>query len=138
MKRILSFLLLLISLIGFDQLIKWWMVKNHPSLVSFNQGVVFGWFNHSVGNYILIGFGFLLLICLIYKTRLREFQEQLAVVLILAGALSNLFDRFYFGQVVDYFNLRFLIGLDWPFFNLADLFIIAGTLLYVYKIFRNK
>ena len=49
--------------------------------------------------------------------------------LILAGALSNIFDRMQYGAVIDYFAVP-LIGL---FFNLADVMICAGILLLLFR-----
>src|SRR3989338_4640335 len=48
----------------------------------------------------------------------------LALGLIFDGAFSNLLDRLRFGGVVDFFNLAYL-----PAFNLADSYILIGTLL---------
>jgi len=56
----------------------------------------------------------------------KEFQIYLG--LILAGALSNLFDRAWHGFVIDYVHIWIL-----PIFNLADLFILAGLLLILVK-----
>ncbi len=47
-----------------------------------------------------------------------------ALIFIIAGALSNLFDRYYYGYVIDYFDLAYF-----SVFNLADLMIVAGALL---------
>jgi signal peptidase II len=44
-------------------------------------------------------------------------------ILILAGAVSNAVDRFYFGCVTDFIDLIF-----WPSFNLADIYITTGSL----------
>ncbi len=49
-------------------------------------------------------------------------------VLISAGAISNLIDRFFYnGSVVDFINVHY-----WPVFNFADSFIVCGLLLFVY------
>ncbi len=47
-----------------------------------------------------------------------------AVGLILGGAISNLADRFLFGSIVDFIDLRF-----WPIFNIADSAISIGVVL---------
>lgn len=44
------------------------------------------------------------------------------VVLIYAGAVSDLIDRVRLGAVADYIDLKI-----WPSFNLADMFIVAGV-----------
>ncbi|MCX6739686.1 MAG: signal peptidase II [Candidatus Parcubacteria bacterium] len=51
--------------------------------------------------------------------------------LVIAGALSNLIDRFALGFVVDYINIHI-----WPIFNLADCLIVAGVLVYIVSEFK--
>lgn len=51
--------------------------------------------------------------------------EQLGYGFILAGALGNGLDRFLFGYVVDFFDFRLI---NFPVFNLADVFINVGIL----------
>ena len=49
--------------------------------------------------------------------------------LILGGALGNLFDRIFFGSVVD-----FIWAIGWSYiFNLADTFITIGMILLVFS-----
>lgn len=59
--------------------------------------------------------------------------EQFGFGLLLGGAAGNGFDRFIYGQVTDFLELRFM---QFPVFNLADVAInlgliclVAGTLL---------
>ncbi len=54
-------------------------------------------------------------------------------VLILAGALGNLYDRITLGYVVDF--LDFLV---WPVFNVADSAITVGGGLFVVSLFIHK
>lgn len=138
--RNLLIIFLTIFLIGFDQLVKWWMVKYHPSLVFQNQGIIFGFIENQAISYLLLIIGFGILIWLIYKTRLPAsptggslITHHLSLLLIVAGAFSNLFDRIFRGYIVDYFSF---FGLN--YFNLADLFIIGGVILYAYQIFRHQ
>ena len=46
--------------------------------------------------------------------------------LILAGAFGNLFDRVFFGYVVDMFQVTFI---DYPVFNPADSMLVIGVIL---------
>lgn len=55
-----------------------------------------------------------------------------AVSLILAGAFSNLTDRWLFGFVVDYVNVP-----GWTAFNLADGMILAGVLMWAYRVLKK-
>lgn len=51
--------------------------------------------------------------------------EQLGYGFILAGALGNGIDRFVFGHVVDFLDVRLI---EFPVFNLADVFINVGII----------
>ena len=65
---------------------------------------------------------------LVWMVRERNRQDQLALGLVLGGAIGNILDRIRLGYVVDYADLHF--G-DWsPFlvFNLADSAITIGVL----------
>jgi len=57
----------------------------------------------------------------------RTWKIKFGVTLILAGALSNIFDRVYLGYVRDF------IFVFWGnIFNLADMYIVLGILLLVF------
>ena len=61
---------------------------------------------------------------------------QISYGLILGGAFSNLFDRIWYGYVIDYLDLRV-----WPVFNLSDTAITVGVGLFLLnslKIRREK
>lgn len=65
---------------------------------------------------------------LVWMLRERNRQDQVALGLVLGGALGNILDRVRFGYVVDFADLHF--G-DWqPFlvFNVADAAITIGVL----------
>jgi signal peptidase II len=64
--------------------------------------------------------------------------EKPALLMIVGGAIGNLIDRVRFGAVVDFLDVH--IGtLHWPAFNVADIFISSGLMLYIYGlIFINK
>ncbi|MCL5795760.1 MAG: signal peptidase II [Patescibacteria group bacterium] len=121
-----------LGLVALDQLVKWWISKSYPFLISANFGVLFGWVHQPVLKVLVILTGLLVLVWLITKTNFQEFGNQLALALILAGAISNIIDRIIFGYVLDYINIGF-----WPVFNLADIFIFAGIILYAYKMLWN-
>lgn len=54
-----------------------------------------------------------------------EESKQIPLVLILAGALGNICDYFFYGQVIDMFHF-ILWGYDYPVFNIADSAIFIG------------
>jgi signal peptidase II len=54
--------------------------------------------------------------------------KKLSLSLIIAGSLSNIFDRFTRGYVVDYIRIK-VKGLDKVIFNIGDIFIVLGSLM---------
>lgn len=54
--------------------------------------------------------------------------KKISLGLIIAGSLSNIFDRFTRGYVVDYIRIK-IKGLDKVIFNLGDIFIVLGSLM---------
>jgi signal peptidase II len=56
----------------------------------------------------------------------RNYWTLISGALVLSGGVSNLFDRLTQGSVVDYILLSY-----WPAFNLADMSITAGFLLFI-------
>ena len=56
--------------------------------------------------------------------------QKIGLSVVLAGAASNLYDRFRRGYVVDYFSIR-LKGLEKVVFNLGDMFVFFGSILFV-------
>lgn len=63
---------------------------------------------------------------------------RLTISLILAGALGNLYDRIFRGSVVDFLEFHFG-SYVFPTFNLADTFVVIGTiLLAIYILFIYK
>jgi len=74
-------------------------------------------------GYILF-FGFLL--WLIFK------HKSLALFLVLGGTLSNLFDRLFWGCVVDWIALP-----GFPIFNLADIMISLGLIWFLFQSRKN-
>ena len=69
------------------------------------------------------------------KTKQYE-PVRILLVIIGAGAIGNFINRLISGYVVDFFNFMFI---DFPVFNLADIFISVGAvLLGIYIIFFLK
>jgi len=58
---------------------------------------------------------------------------EAALLLMIIGAVSNLYDRLQFGFVVDYLNFVY-----WPVFNLADAMISAGAIVIGLALWREK
>ena len=56
--------------------------------------------------------------------------------LILAGAVSNYYDRIMYGGVIDFIVLA-LGNWSWPAFNIADAAIVCGVCLIVFANYKN-
>ncbi len=73
--------------------------------------------------------------------RKGAWPQKLGLSLIIGGSLSNLYDRFVRGYVVDYLNVRWK-RLGKIVFNLADICILAGAVLFAagefFSDFRRK
>ena len=105
-----------------------------------NEGVAFGLLSFDQGNfYNLLTILIILIIFFIILMILKSSGlQKLALVLILGGALGNVFDRILYKSVPDFID--FHIGdFHWFIFNIADIFITIGVIFMVMlEIFENK
>jgi signal peptidase II len=58
--------------------------------------------------------------------------------LIIGGSIGNLIDRFRFGYVTDFIDLRLWDDFHWPAFNLSDSALVIGIILIIYFLLRLK
>ncbi|MGM0715395.1 signal peptidase II [Brevibacillus parabrevis] len=58
-----------------------------------------------------------------YAKKITNRMQQLGLGLFLGGALGNVVDRIFYGEVVDFFDLRLI---NYPIFNTADTAIVIG------------
>lgn len=103
--------------------------------LTYNRGVSWGvGSSEHYGQFIFISFLVAFIIGIfcwyIYKMPMGRIANC-ACLVILSGALSNFYDRIYFGGVVDF--ILFYWGSWWfPVFNMADVFIFLGTIVLLY------
>jgi signal peptidase II len=98
-----------------------------------NTGTVFGLLS---GNNLPLIFTTLIataaLVFLVWRSRKSDGRLTFPLVLVLAGALGNLADRLRLGQVVDFLDLG--VGhVRWPVFNVADIAVTVGVVLFCYR-----
>lgn len=95
----------------------------HLSLVH-NRGAAFGILKNQLPLFILTAV--LAIILIFFNLRYNKHRKlySIALSLILAGAIGNLFDRLRFGYVIDFLDFRV-----WPVFNVADSAITVGAIL---------
>jgi signal peptidase II len=108
-----------------DQAAKY-MIRSSGGFHVCNENLAFGLQLDSLLFYILWTFIIFTIIHLLAKKAYNWNLRIISYIFILAGALGNMLDRFFYGCVVDFINLKF-----WPIFNLADVFITAGVILLI-------
>lgn len=103
-----------------------------------NTGAAFSIFEGKQVFLIIITLIFIMAILTLFfklpKTR-KFYDVNLALALILSGAIGNLIDRVRFQYVIDFFDVR-LIG--FAIFNMADVFVVSGCFLIIIALFRNR
>lgn len=90
-------------------------------------------------RFLLITIGILALI-IFYKLFLKNKEiNNIQVViysLLIGGVLGNLFDRIYYGYVIDY--LKFIIfRYHFPIFNFADIILVISVILISYQLLKE-
>jgi len=131
--------IVLIVIFSLDQAIKaiflggfHWEGPVFSLILTFNKGVAFSMFAflEEYLKYIqLLLVGSLALYILLNRTIMNNYY--VAIGLIGGAALSNIYDRFIHGGVVDYFFWHY--GFNFAIFNFADVMIDLGVLLILYR-----
>ena len=75
---------------------------------------------------------------LIWLLREKAKGDVLGLGLVLGGALGNIFDRYYYGFVVDYADLHFGEFRPFLIFNIADAAITIGVLIILARSFLSR
>ena len=104
-----------------------------------NKGAMLNFLEHNVHLVKVISlslFGIVLLLFACLLPRKDNRIMKLALSFILGGALSNIYDRFKRGYVVDYFSFKFLKRIV---FNISDICIFIGSFIIILlSIFKKK
>ncbi len=129
-----------------DQISKWamlyWLTLPQigqydllPGLIRFrigwNYGINFGLFSSYSAHWVRWGLvaAALIIICWLWimVRDSNDWKVKASAGLIIGGAFGNIFDRVYYGAVVDFLNIS-CCGIQNPFlFNIADTFIFLGA-----------
>jgi signal peptidase II len=148
----LFLILIPLIIIFFDRLSKWWALTvlcesplsvwgdYFSCILTYNRGVSWSLLSYQT----IVGFSLItalvisvIIILCIYT--IRQYQANQMIIgelLVFGGAVSNLYDRFAYGGVVDFILLR---SGDWsfPVFNIADIAIVFGVILMIYAALRQ-
>ncbi|PID70430.1 signal peptidase II [bacterium DOLZORAL124_38_8] len=132
-----------IIVVGFllDQVTKYWARMNLSEVrevfpdflalrLAFNQGIAFSlpitrWVSSAL-SVVIIGY-------VVYLLQNKKESQQLGYYFLLAGALGNLFDRVWWGEVTDFLSVW-----QFPIFNVADVLVSVGVLLLVWREFNLR
>ena len=104
-----------------------------------NTGIGFGLFasNSSlIYNLITFFIGFIILV-LIYVTISSKNLDKFIFSIIIGGALGNFYDRLTFNAVPDFIDLHYN-SFHWFIFNVADIFITLGIIIFIMRGFFEK
>jgi signal peptidase II len=96
--------------------------RNSGVAFGLGQGIGFPWYVFSIAAALVILWLFL-------RQRVEGGSRQIALALILGGALGNLIDRVSSGEVVDFIEIG-VSRWHWPVFNVADSAVSIGVVLF--------
>ena len=104
-----------------------------------NIGIGFGFF--STDSYILYNLItliiFFVIIFLLYILIKSELLDKLIYSIILGGAFGNFYDRLVYKAVPDFIDLHYN-SFHWFTFNVADIFITLGIIIFIIRSFFVK
>lgn len=95
-----------------------------------NEGAAFSLFS---GNVLFLIFITLIVLFLIYRTINKANVNKIGILaygLLLGGILGNLYDRIFYGYVIDYLDFV-IFKFNFAIFNLADAAIVIGAILLI-------
>ncbi|MEH8021705.1 signal peptidase II [Rheinheimera metallidurans] len=109
-------------------------VRNHGAAFSFlsDAGGWQRWFFTAIAVVISV-----LLAVWLARNNKTQLKLNLALSLVLAGAIGNLIDRTLYGYVIDFLHLHYQ-NWHYPAFNIADSAICIGAVLLIWDSFSNN
>lgn len=140
-KKIVLIVLVMISLILVDQVIKGIIVQNFVDPVGIhlikinlqiNTGMALGLNEGNTKNILIT----MLILALIFNFAIQQRERidkntAISLIFIAAGGISNLIDRFVYKGVVDYID-----AVGFPIFNLADIYVVSGWILLIIMVYK--
>ena len=102
-----------------------------------NAGAAFGVFEGGRPFFILASLvATVVLIYIGYRLPSEDRYKRILLGLILGGAVGNLIDRIYAGEVIDFLEIG-IAGYWWPVFNVADIAVSVGAVLLLIYLVRT-
>lgn len=145
----IGYLLMAASIIGLDQLVKALTYQHLRPISNFdlwpgvfglqyceNTGAAFSILAGQTWFFILLTIVLCtLILILLIKGSVRSKLGRIALVCIVSGGIGNLIDRVFRGFVVDMFDFYLI---DFAVFNVADIFVCCGCILFVILFLFSK
>lgn len=148
----MRYIILAALMIGLDQAVKYWawttlqVQQSIPVLDDIfhltyveNRGAAFSMFAQFDSRWIFVALAAIVTVAItiaLMKGWMQTAWGRWSLVLVAAGAVGNAIDRAIHGFVVDLFDFRLI---HFPVFNVADIFICVGGVLFViYFLFQHQ
>ena len=97
-----------------------------------NKGIAFGLFSfgEKFEYNLLTGLIIIIIVIVFWMIIKTKGFEKYGFLMILGGALGNIFDRLYYSAVPDFIDIYYK-NFHWFVFNVADIFITVGVLMLI-------
>lgn len=142
-KENIYFLIVIFTIFFLDRISKIKILTNFGESVYFvndylnfdliwNIGIGFGIMSTNssvIYNLITFTIGFIILF-LLYIFLISQKLEKISYSIIIGGALGNFYDRLVFNAVPDFIDIHYK-NFHWFTFNVADIFISIGVLIFI-------
>ena len=103
-----------------------------------NIGAAWGILEGALNTFYVISFiAAVIIIHQLLHVRKEQIFTKVGLVMIMAGLIGNLYDRFTLGYVRDFLNF-YILGYDYPVFNIADMGIVIGVFCVIADVFFEE
>ncbi|RJG14519.1 signal peptidase II [Massilia cavernae] len=110
-------------------------------VLAYNRGAAFSFLSNESGwqRYFFTAIGIVAVGFIVYLLRKHAGQRLFcwALALIMGGAVGNVIDRMAYGHVIDFLDFHFGSLGHFPAFNIADMAISLGAILFIYDELRR-
>ena len=102
-----------------------------------NYGISFGLFAGIIPTWTIISLGSVISVFIFYMIiNSSNNLEKWGLIIIIAGAISNILDRAINNYVLDFIYLHYR-DFYWPAFNFADIYITIGVLMILFNALKE-
>ncbi len=102
-----------------------------------NTGAAWSLFNGRVGILTVVSFVAAIALIVIYLRDQQSKIANIALVLMIAGTIGNLYDRFALNYVRDFLSFN-LFGYMFPVFNVADSLLVIGVFILIVEVLISE